>query len=161
MPNDLEASLQNPPIDSIESGRPYSSEWYAFHRRMLGEAGCRQLGFYPIPDDLLLSVVIPIFNEEHTLMDLIDRVRAVPIRKELILVDDCSRDGTRRVLEELAQSLNGDPFNALSIHYHDVNKGKGGALKTGFLKARGDIVIIQDADLEYDPSEIPRLLQPI
>ncbi len=141
--------------------RPYSSEWYEFHRRMLGEAGCRQLGFYEIPERLLLSVVIPIYNEERTLENLVERVCAVPIRKELILVDDCSRDGTRQVLERLKSRAKDDPLNTLCIHYHDVNKGKGGALKTGFQQANGEIVIIQDADLEYDPSEFPRLLQPI
>jgi glycosyltransferase involved in cell wall biosynthesis len=141
--------------------RPYSAEWYDVHRRTLGEAGCRQLGFYALPPELLLSVVIPVYNEERTLRNLVERVCAVPIRKELILVDDCSRDGTREVLKQLAANSNHDPFNSLSIHYHDVNKGKGGALRTGFEHARGDFVIIQDADLEYDPSEYPRLLQPI
>ena len=141
--------------------RPYSAEWYEFHRRTLGEAGCRQLGFYEFPPECLLSVVIPVYNEERTLRNLVDRVCAVPIRKELILVDDCSRDGTRHVLEELAKNPEPDPLNTFSIYYHDVNKGKGGALRTGFQHARGDFVIIQDADLEYDPSEYPRLLQPI
>ncbi len=141
--------------------RPYSAEWYEVHRRTLGEAGCRQLGFYALPPELLLSVVIPVYNEERTLRNLVERVCAVPIRKELILVDDCSRDGTREVLKQLAANPNHDPLNTLSIHYHDVNKGKGGALRTGFEHARGDFVIIQDADLEYDPSEYPRLLQPI
>jgi glycosyltransferase involved in cell wall biosynthesis len=141
--------------------RPYTAEWYDFHRRTLGEAGCRQLGFYEIPQDVLLSVVIPIYNEERTLRNLVERVCAVPIRKELILVDDCSRDGTREVLQELAANRGHDLLNTLSIYFHDVNKGKGSALKTGFQHARGDFVIIQDADLEYDPSEYPRLLQPI
>jgi glycosyltransferase involved in cell wall biosynthesis len=141
--------------------RPYSAEWYEYHRRTLGEAGCRQLGFYSLPPELLLSVVIPVYNEERTLRNLVERVCAVPIRKELILVDDCSRDGTREVLKQIAADANHDPLNSFSIHYHDVNKGKGGALRTGFQHARGDFVIIQDADLEYDPSEYPRLLQPI
>ncbi len=155
------------PIDTVTTGtmstelRPYSAEWYESHLRTLGEAGCRQLGFYEIPPGFLLSVVIPIYNEERTLRNLVERVCAVPIRKELILVDDCSRDGTRQVLQELAANRDHDPLNTLSIHFHDVNKGKGGALKTGFQHARGDFVIIQDADLEYDPSEYPRLLQPI
>jgi glycosyltransferase involved in cell wall biosynthesis len=127
----------------------------------LGEAGCRQLGFYAIPDDHLLSVVIPIYNEEKTLRDLVERVCAVPVRKELVLVDDCSKDGTREILRELESRKDRDPFNVMSVHYHDVNRGKGGALMTGFRVAKGDIVIIQDADLEYDPSEYPRLLQPI
>jgi glycosyltransferase involved in cell wall biosynthesis len=141
--------------------RPYSAEWYEAQRRTLGEAGCRQLGFYIIPDNFCVSVVIPIFNEERTLRNLVERVCAVPIRKELILVDDCSRDGSRGILQELAANKNHDPLNSISVHFHDANKGKGGALQTGFRQARGDVVIIQDADLEYDPSEYPRLLQPI
>jgi glycosyltransferase involved in cell wall biosynthesis len=150
------------PLDSpVTDLRPYSAEWYEFHRRSLGEAGCRQLGFYAFPPDAVLSVVIPVYNEERTLRNLVERVCAVPIRKELILVDDCSRDGTRQVLKELEANREPDPLNTFSIYYHDVNKGKGGALKTGFQHATGDFVIIQDADLEYDPSEYPRLLQPI
>src|SRR5580704_7539658 len=141
--------------------RPYSAAWYELQLRALGEASCRQRGFYAIPGDHLLSVVSPIYNEEKTLRDLVERVCAVPVRKELVLIDDCSKDRTREILRELAARKDQDPFNVISVHYHDVNKGKGGALMTGFRAAKGDIVIIQDADLEYDPSEYPRLLQPI
>jgi len=147
--------------DVLSTHRPYSSEWYEHYKRTLGNAVCRQLGVYAIPDNLTLSVVIPIYNEERTLRQLIERVAAVPVRKELILVDDCSRDGTRQILKEFEDGANDDPLNTFSVYYHEQNRGKGGALKTGFEKARGDIVIIQDADLEYDPAEFPRLLQPI
>jgi glycosyltransferase involved in cell wall biosynthesis len=150
-----------PPESAVSELRPYSAEWYESQLRVLGEAGCRQLGFYEIPEQLLLSVVIPIYNEEKTLRDLVERVCAVPVRKELVLVDDCSKDGTRDILRELEARKDSDPFNLISVHYHEVNRGKGGALMTGFRAAQGDIVIIQDADLEYDPSEYPRLLQPI
>jgi glycosyltransferase involved in cell wall biosynthesis len=150
-----------PPESAVSELRPYSAEWYESQLRVLGEAGCRQLGFYEIPEQLLLSVVIPIYNEEKTLRDLVQRVCAVPVRKELVLVDDCSKDGTREILRELDARKDSDPFNLISVHYHEVNRGKGGALMTGFRAAQGDIVIIQDADLEYDPSEYPRLLQPI
>lgn len=102
-----------------------------------------------------LSVVIPIFNEEETLLDIIERVRATPFEKEIILVDDCSQDGTRAILKE----LEGD--EDLSIHYHSVNQGKGAALRTGFKHITGDVVLVQDADLEYDPGEYPLLLEPI
>ena len=108
-----------------------------------------------------LSVVIPVYNEEKTLRVLIDRVREVPIRKEMILIDDCSRDGSREVLKQLEAEAANDEFNRIRIFFHDVNQGKGAALKTGFAQVQGDIVIIQDADLEYDPAEYPRLLQPI
>lgn len=143
--------------------RPYSQAWYERLRTTLGGAACHQLGIYAIPDDFLLSVVVPIYNEERTLRMLIDRVRAVPIKKELVLVEDCSRDGTREVLAQLQREAaeKPDPMNHLSVTYHEVNKGKGAAVRTGFSQARGDAIVIQDADLEYNPSEYSRLLRPI
>ncbi len=78
-----------------------------------------------------------------------------------MLVDDCSRDGTTELLKELEQNPGNDALNTLSIQFHPVNRGKGAAVRTGFSRATGDVLIIQDADLEYDPGEIPRLLQPI
>lgn len=140
---------------------PYSQPWYENLRRVLGDAVCRQLGFYVIPDDFLLSVVIPVYNERQTLLTLLERVKAVPVRKEIVLVDDCSVDGTRELLKELELHRRDDPNNALSIWFHDTNRGKGAAVRTGFAQATGDVMVIQDADLEYDPGEIPRLLQPI
>lgn len=104
-----------------------------------------------------VSIVIPIYNESQTLETIVERVRSVenlPI-KEIILVDDFSTDGTRELLEGGFQ----DPvFKKL---YHTKNQGKGAALRTGFREATGDIVAIQDADLEYDPEELPRLIRPI
>jgi glycosyltransferase involved in cell wall biosynthesis len=141
--------------------RPWSQAWYARQTATLGESACRALGFYAIPDPLRLSVVIPVYNEEKTLRVLVDRVRAVPIRKEILLIDDCSKDRTRDVLKALEAEGGADDFNRIRVFFHDVNQGKGGALKTGFAQVQGDIVIIQDADLEYDPAEYPRLLQPI
>lgn len=146
---------------TIENHRPWSPEWYKRQSQSIGQSACRQLGLYVIPPEMRLSVVIPVYNEEKTLRILVDRVREVPIRKEMILVDDCSRDGSREVLEQLAAEGTNDDFNRIRIFFHNVNKGKGAALKTGFAQVQGDIVIIQDADLEYDPAEYPRLLQPI
>jgi Glycosyltransferases involved in cell wall biogenesis len=140
---------------------PYSQEWYASMKALLGEGPCRQLGIYAIPDDFVLSVVIPVYNEFKTLPVLLERVRAVPIRKEIVLVDDYSRDGTRQLLEEYAQKDWQDPLNTIVVEFHEHNQGKGAAVKTGMGKATGGVIIIQDADLEYDPAEIPRLLQPI
>jgi glycosyltransferase involved in cell wall biosynthesis len=142
---------------------PYSQAWYDALKSNLGEVACRQLGLYAIPGDFLLSVVIPIYNEERTLQILIDRVRAVPIKKEMILVEDCSKDNTRDILRQLEveTSANPDPMNSIRIFYHDVNRGKGAAVRTGFSKATGDAIVIQDADLEYNPSEHVRLLKPI
>ncbi len=140
---------------------PYSEGWYSVLRQRLGEGICRRLGIYAIPKESLLSVVIPVYNERYTLMDLLSRVRAVPVRKEIILVDDGSKDGTRDLLRELEQSPPNDEYNTIRVFFHEVNQGKGRALRTGFAQATGDWAVVQDADLEYDPSEIPRLLQPI
>ncbi|MFZ4575383.1 MAG: glycosyltransferase family 2 protein [Phycisphaerales bacterium] len=105
--------------------------------------------------DPLLSVVIPVYNEQATILALIERVRAVPIRKELVIVDDCSTDGTDRVLASIP------PADDLQLLRHTVNMGKGAALRTGIAATRGEMVIIQDADLEYNPAEYPRLVEPI
>jgi glycosyltransferase involved in cell wall biosynthesis len=104
---------------------------------------------------MLLSVVIPVYNEERFVEALVDRVQAVPLEKEIVLVNDCSKDGTATVLERLARQSN------VRVFHHEVNQGKGAALRTGFQHVKGDIVIIQDADLEYDPREYPKLIQPI
>ncbi len=121
----------------------------------LGESAARQLGLYPLPAHLRLSVVVPILNEKHTLLEILRRVAAVPISKEILVVDDGSTDGTRELLE----SLEGQP--ELRVFYHETNRGKGAAVRTGFAHATGDIVLIQDADLEYDPAQYPLLIQPI
>ncbi len=105
-----------------------------------------------------LSIVIPVYNEAATISKIVDLVRSVDagMEKEILLVDDCSRDGTREVLEKM-----GRESSDLKVLFHEVNRGKGAALRTGFAAATGDVVLIQDADLEYDPHEYPRLLQPI
>ena len=102
-----------------------------------------------------LTLVIPVYNEAATIAALIDRVRQVPVDKEIVVVDDCSRDGTREVLQQLPAA------DDLRLLYHDVNQGKGAALRTGFKAATGDVVVVQDADLEYDPMELPKLMGPI
>ena len=105
-----------------------------------------------------LSIVIPVYNEAATISEIVDLVRTVDVGmdKEILLVDDCSRDGTRDVLQKMAAAQ-----ADLKVLFHETNQGKGAALRTGFFAATGDIVLIQDADLEYDPREYPRLLQPI
>jgi glycosyltransferase involved in cell wall biosynthesis len=103
-----------------------------------------------------LSVVVPIYNEQDTLAEVIRRVQAAPYEKEIIAVDDASTDNSREVLKRLAEA-NGN----LKTFYHEHNQGKGAALRTGFAQVTGDVVIIQDADLEYTPEDYPALLEPI
>jgi len=102
----------------------------------------------------LLSVVIPVYNEVSTLEEVLRRVKATPFRKEIILVDDASTDGTQDILKCLDDE-------SVRVFFHKKNQGKGAALRTGFAETSGDIVLVQDADLEYDPSDYPNLLQPI
>ena len=106
-----------------------------------------------------LSIVIPIYNEADHLEEVLRQIYAVEIGldKELILVDDCSIDGTREILEKLKKSDENDA----KIFYHEINRGKGATLRTGFEHITGDITLIQDADLEYDPQDYPKLLEPI
>lgn len=104
------------------------------------------------------SIVMPVYNEKDYIDEIIRRVLASPVEKELLIVDDFSGDGTRARLEEVARQ-NSDGL--VRVLFHDRNRGKGAALRTGFAAATGDVVIIQDADLEYDPAEYPKLIAPI
>jgi glycosyltransferase involved in cell wall biosynthesis len=124
-------------------------------RQLLGASVCRRLGIYEVPAGFVLSVVIPIFNERKTIEEVVRRVRGTGLPVEMILVDDGSVDGTR----DLLASWRDQPD--MRIIFHDVNQGKGAALRTGFAAATGDVVIVQDADLEYDPAEFAKLIQPI
>jgi glycosyltransferase involved in cell wall biosynthesis len=103
---------------------------------------------------MLLSIIMPVYNEVNTVRSVIDRVQETPYNKQIIIVDDGSTDGTREVLREIKA-------DNIEIHFHEQNLGKGGAIRTGWNKAKGDILLIQDADTEYDPSDYKALLQPI
>jgi glycosyltransferase involved in cell wall biosynthesis len=142
------------PLNSQLPATP--EERLALLHELLGEPACRQLGIVPIPEGFKLSVVIPVYNEERWVRELVRRVRAVHIPKEIILVDDCSKDGTRAILRELEREC-----DEVRVFYQSHNQGKGAALREGFRHATGDVVIVQDADLEYDPADYPRLIQPI
>lgn len=107
------------------------------------------------PAGFKLTIVVPVFNEQQTIDEILRRVRAVPVPKEIIVVDDFSADGTRAVLDQLAD------WPELRVIHKPRNEGKGAALRTGFAAATGDVVVVQDADLEYDPNDLPSLLEPI
>jgi len=108
-----------------------------------------------LPPGFKLSIVIPVYNEERTIREILARVAALPVPKEIVVVDDCSRDRTAQTLRELQHC--GD----VKVIYKPHNEGKGAALRTGFAHATGDVVVVQDADLEYDPRDILRLLPPL
>jgi len=104
----------------------------------------------------LLSVIVPCYNESRTIRSIIEQVQAVQLDKEIIVVDDHSRDDSPKILAELSQT-----DASVRVFRHEVNRGKGGAIRTGLAEARGDIVVIQDADLEYDPNDYYELVYPI
>jgi glycosyltransferase involved in cell wall biosynthesis len=142
-PNNSESHLHLDPLQTNRLGQ------------VLTDDVCRRLGIFTLPPDFRLTVVIPVFNEVNTVIDVIERVRRTALPLEIILVDDGSRDGTRDKLAALPQA------DDLRIILHDVNRGKGAALRTGFQHATGTAVVVQDADLEYDPDDFRFLVQPI
>ena len=108
-----------------------------------------------------LSVIIPVYNERQTVGEIVERVLRLDIDKELIVVDDGSTDGTKEILEELVNGAGPMESNALRVIFHEKNTGKGAAVRTGIAAAKGDVLVIQDADLEYCPEELPGLVKPI
>ena len=131
---------------------------YEVLKQLYGEEKCKTLGIYQIPDNFQLSVVIPAYNEVDTISDLLDRVWNTGLPVEMIVVDDGSTDGTRELLEDLQRQKKKFHFELV---LHETNKGKGAAVRTGLMHAAGDVVVIQDADLEYNPEDFHLLLQPI
>ena len=126
-------------LDFVETAEPY-------------DAGTLN---FVVPTGFKLSIVIPVYNEQATIYEILARVAAIPLPKEIIVVDDCSRDRTRELLAAVENAAE------MRVIYQPQNGGKGAALRTGFQAATGDVVIVQDADLEYDPRDIPAVVQPI
>lgn len=125
------------------------------HQLQLTQDIRRRLGIFEIPQTFKLSVVVPVFNEARTVLEVIRRIRATQLPLEIIVVDDGSRDGTREQLAQLP------PQDDLRVILHEKNQGKGAALRTGFSLATGTAIIVQDADLEYDPDDFRLLIQPL
>ncbi|HEV3006984.1 MAG TPA: glycosyltransferase family 2 protein, partial [Pirellulales bacterium] len=123
---------------------------------LLSASVCRRLGIFRLPPGFVLSVVVPVYNELATIEEVIRRVRASGVPTEIIVVDDGSTDGTRELLRRMTSGA-----ADMKVIMHETNLGKGSALRTGFAHASGDVVIVQDADLEYDPAEFEKLIQPI
>jgi len=124
-------------------------------QRVLGDELCSPLGVFQLPDDFLLSVIVPVYNEAATIHEVVRRLRGTGIPSEIILIDDGSTDGTSQALQQI------DNHDDLRILRLETNQGKGAALKLGFARATGDVVAIQDGDLEYDPQDFLLLLPPI
>ena len=141
-------------INESPDGDPISENYDELVKK-LGSDLCHRGGIYVIPKTFKLSVVIPIYNEVKTLEEVVRKVRSIGLNLEMVLVDDGSTDGTRELLGGMHED------DDLKIVFHDQNKGKGAAVRTGFQEATGDVIVIQDADLEYDPNEFRYLLQPI
>lgn len=136
-----------------------SSQWTEAYvqrwQHRLGSALCRRLGIFALPHGFYLSVIVPVFNEFATIDKVVQRLRATGLPLEILLIDDGSTDGSAARLDVLAE---GDDVQVI---HHEQNRGKGAAIRTGLRAATGDVVVIQDADLEYDPDDFRLLLQPI
>lgn len=149
--NDIAEDVRKKTIDG-----PYARNLEVL-KHLYGEEKCKTLGIYQIPDGFVLSVVIPAYNEVETIEAVLARVRNTGLPVEMIVVDDGSTDGTRELLHDLQRKKK----ELFELVLHERNQGKGAAVRSGLLRATGNVVVIQDADLEYDPEDFHLMLQPI
>ncbi|MBB3209953.1 glycosyltransferase involved in cell wall biosynthesis [Rhodopirellula rubra] len=155
-PSDLAPKL--PPIDdaiATKRIRWFDDDYVAEMVRFLGPNACRRLAIFPLPRAFTLSVIVPVYNECDTVADVLERLRQTGLPVEIILVDDGSNDGSSEVLDTCSIA------DDVTLIRHERNRGKGAAIRSGIEAATGDVIVIQDADSEYDPDDLRGLLQPL
>lgn len=143
------------PEETEDSSRAWTDAYVDEMTKLLGKSACRKLAIYRLPAGFKLTVIVPVFNERDTIGVVVTRLREMGLPMQIILVDDGSTDGTA----EAIQSYSGEQDTVVLVH--PANRGKGAAIRTGLTEARGDIVVIQDADQEYDPTDFRYLMQPL
>ncbi|WP_168566824.1 glycosyltransferase family 2 protein [Crateriforma spongiae] len=154
-------------VSGVSAAETWTESFVQRCRRQFGDHFCDTLNYFSLPNGFTLSVVVPVYNEASTVRMVIDRLVATGLPLQIVLVDDGSSDDSAQQLHQIAASLSaeGDQSAACAARVvvleHPVNRGKGAAIRTGVAATDGDVVVIQDADLEYDPQDFRRLLRPI
>jgi len=141
--------------DPIQSGRWFDNQYVDEMKRFLGPNACRRLAIYRLPPGFVLSVIVPVYNECDTVENVLVRLRETGLPMQIILVDDGCNDGSSEVLERCCER------DEITLIRHPQNRGKGAAIRSGIAAATGDVIVIQDADMEYDPDDLRGLIQPL